>query len=199
MTVCPALLPPWLRTTMSARAVSTSMILPLPSSPHCAPIRIVFAIAAPFAAKKFSRRIRQDAIGTCRRMIGSRAIGARTFDRRKALQVSATPQALLLKPDIRAASGARSMGNEAPVIRHHHYSAHRRAADLALQHRLGLLSERRCRSDPADRDNPCAGRRDLMRSGCVSVAEPGWALRGRVSVARRLLLSMRRPNRSSRT
>src|SRR6266700_6490326 len=44
MTVCPALLPPWLRTTMSARAVSTSMILPLPSSPHCIPIKIVFAI-----------------------------------------------------------------------------------------------------------------------------------------------------------
>src|SRR5207248_7524384 len=44
MTVCPALLPPWLRTTMSALAVSTSMIFPFPSSPHCAPIRIVFAI-----------------------------------------------------------------------------------------------------------------------------------------------------------
>src|SRR5260370_2152574 len=44
MTVCPALLPPWLRTTMSALAVSTSMILPFPSSPHCAPIKIVFAI-----------------------------------------------------------------------------------------------------------------------------------------------------------
>src|SRR5437762_6189988 len=44
MTVCPALLPPWLRTTISARAVSTSMILPLPSSPHCIPIKIVFGI-----------------------------------------------------------------------------------------------------------------------------------------------------------
>src|SRR5438034_673621 len=43
-TVWPALLPPWLRTTISARAVSTSMILPLPSSPHCIPIKIVFAM-----------------------------------------------------------------------------------------------------------------------------------------------------------
>src|SRR5947199_10843429 len=44
-TVCPALLPPWLRTTVSTFAVSTSIILPLPSSPHCAPIKIVLAIA----------------------------------------------------------------------------------------------------------------------------------------------------------
>src|ERR1051325_7322700 len=54
MTVCPALVPPWLRTTMAAREVSTSMILPLPSSPHCAPIRIVFAIFQ--CGKKISRR-----------------------------------------------------------------------------------------------------------------------------------------------
>src|SRR2546423_3708057 len=44
MTVCPALFPPWLRTTISASAVSTSMILPLPSSPHCAPIKMVLAM-----------------------------------------------------------------------------------------------------------------------------------------------------------
>ena len=43
-TVCPALFPPWLRTIMSAFAVSTSMILPFPSSPHCAPIKIILAI-----------------------------------------------------------------------------------------------------------------------------------------------------------
>ena len=43
-TVCPALLPPCVRTTTSACSVSTSMILPLPSSPHWAPTRIVFAI-----------------------------------------------------------------------------------------------------------------------------------------------------------
>src|SRR4030095_5366145 len=51
MTVCPALLPPWLRTTMSAFPVRTSMILPLPSSPHCAPTNIVFAIALPVEKK----------------------------------------------------------------------------------------------------------------------------------------------------
>src|SRR6185312_9622636 len=38
--VWPALLPPWKRTTMSARFDSQSMILPLPSSPHWAPITV---------------------------------------------------------------------------------------------------------------------------------------------------------------
>src|SRR3954454_20498882 len=37
MIVCPALLPPWKRTTTSARSASRSMTLPLPSSPHWAP------------------------------------------------------------------------------------------------------------------------------------------------------------------
>src|SRR5437588_4908746 len=59
MTVCPALFPPWLRTTISARAVSTSIILPLPSSPHCIPIKIVFAMENRNLGKKFSRCIRQ--------------------------------------------------------------------------------------------------------------------------------------------
>src|SRR5215813_9086476 len=36
--VWPALWPPWKRTTTSARAESQSTILPLPSSPHWAPI-----------------------------------------------------------------------------------------------------------------------------------------------------------------
>jgi hypothetical protein len=40
----PALLPPCERTTTSARSVRTSMILPLPSSPHWAPTRIVLAM-----------------------------------------------------------------------------------------------------------------------------------------------------------
>jgi len=44
-TVCPALFPPWVRTTISAPSVRTSMILPLPSSPHCAPTNIVFDIS----------------------------------------------------------------------------------------------------------------------------------------------------------
>src|SRR5579863_6590450 len=35
--VWPALLPPWKRTTASARSASRSVILPLPSSPHWAP------------------------------------------------------------------------------------------------------------------------------------------------------------------
>src|SRR6266851_6343378 len=42
--VWPALWPPWKRTTTSARSESQSTILPLPSSPHWAPITATFAI-----------------------------------------------------------------------------------------------------------------------------------------------------------
>src|SRR5205085_8930703 len=35
--VCPALAPPWKRTTTSAQEVKRSTIFPFPSSPHCAP------------------------------------------------------------------------------------------------------------------------------------------------------------------
>src|SRR6185312_10304345 len=45
--VWPALWPPWKRTTTSARCDSQSTILPLPSSPHWAPITATFAISAP--------------------------------------------------------------------------------------------------------------------------------------------------------
>src|ERR1700752_2729305 len=36
--VWPALCPPWKRATAAARSVSRSTTLPLPSSPHCAPM-----------------------------------------------------------------------------------------------------------------------------------------------------------------
>ncbi len=42
--VCPALLPPWNRTTTSASWVSRSTILPLPSSPHWAPTTTTFGM-----------------------------------------------------------------------------------------------------------------------------------------------------------
>ncbi len=42
--VWPALWPPWKRTTTSARSLSQSTILPLPSSPHWAPITTTFAM-----------------------------------------------------------------------------------------------------------------------------------------------------------
>src|SRR5438874_630019 len=40
--VCPALAPPWKRTTTSAQEVKRSTIFPLPSSPHCAPTITTF-------------------------------------------------------------------------------------------------------------------------------------------------------------
>src|SRR5262245_35423683 len=45
-TVCPALLPPEKRTTTFTWGVITSTTLPLPSSPHCAPITTMFGMAA---------------------------------------------------------------------------------------------------------------------------------------------------------
>src|SRR5919108_1340341 len=45
--VWPALLPPWKRTTTSARSDNQSTILPLPSSPHWAPTTATLPIAPP--------------------------------------------------------------------------------------------------------------------------------------------------------
>jgi len=42
--VWPALWPPWKRTTTSARSLSQSTILPLPSSPHWEPITATLAM-----------------------------------------------------------------------------------------------------------------------------------------------------------
>src|SRR3989344_726480 len=44
ITVCPALHPPWYLIITLYLSESVSMIFPLPSSPHCAPITIVFGI-----------------------------------------------------------------------------------------------------------------------------------------------------------
>src|ERR1700754_718611 len=54
--VWPALLPPWKRTTMSARFDSQSMILPLPSSPHWAPITVTFAMLLLVRKRRVIRR-----------------------------------------------------------------------------------------------------------------------------------------------
>src|SRR5262245_4150989 len=45
--VCPALLPPWKRTTTSASAARRATTLPFPSSPHWVPITTVAGIRAP--------------------------------------------------------------------------------------------------------------------------------------------------------
>src|SRR5215510_14168508 len=47
--VCPALWPPWKRTTISACSESQSTILPLPSSPHWAPTTTTLAMSCPSA------------------------------------------------------------------------------------------------------------------------------------------------------
>src|SRR5205085_9116687 len=82
MTVWPALFPPWLRTTISASAVSTSMIFPFPSSPHCAPIRIVLAMTiwAKFCPDALGRGIRD-----LHHRIRAATCGARPFWTRGAI------------------------------------------------------------------------------------------------------------------
>src|SRR6202012_4237559 len=57
--VWPALLPPWKRTTTSARLASQSTILPLPSSPHWAPITVTFAILI-LSSKRLYRAVAPD-------------------------------------------------------------------------------------------------------------------------------------------
>ena len=44
--------PPWKRTTTSARSLSQSTILPLPSSPHWAPITATLAIVLSLHTRK---------------------------------------------------------------------------------------------------------------------------------------------------
>src|SRR5262245_51900841 len=60
--VWPALCPPWKRTTSSARSESQSTILPLPSSPHWAPITATFAIGCSlfFCGRRFELGHGQD-------------------------------------------------------------------------------------------------------------------------------------------
>src|SRR6478736_6810850 len=60
--VWPALLPPWNRTTISARFDSQSMILPLPSSPHWAPITVTLVMELYRTRINFCAR--QDGDGT---------------------------------------------------------------------------------------------------------------------------------------
>src|SRR3954471_15599013 len=60
--VCPALWPPWKRTTPCAISVSQSTSLPLPSSPHWVPTTttlrpFVFIITALRSRKSFSNRL----------------------------------------------------------------------------------------------------------------------------------------------
>src|SRR5437660_4682814 len=138
MTVWPALLPPWLRTTISALAVSTSMIFPFPSSPHCAPTRIVFAILSqaincPDASARRSRDLPTN--------------DRKRWRRCKRFQSAGLDIATTLSAGI--------------ACRDAHYSADysdsslaRSAAQLAVQLGLGLLSEWYARTSSVDPNNP---------------------------------------------
>src|SRR5690242_21855132 len=100
------------------------MILPLPSSPHCAPIKIVFAISVPNLGKKFSRRIWQDAVGTCLRMIRTTRARASGF--------AGGPR----KKDDRSANGPRSQIDAHYITHHPDHSTAGSFADVAIQHWL---------------------------------------------------------------
>src|SRR5438477_12511641 len=66
------------------------MIFPLPSSPHCAPTRIVFAISIQLVGQKIFPTHRQDAVGTCLRMIRSKKIRASGFQAKPVFKKKAT-------------------------------------------------------------------------------------------------------------
>src|SRR2546423_7398711 len=76
------------------------MILPFPSSPHCAPTRIVFAISIKSRQKIFPTHLArqrtspsgggQDAVGTCPRMIRTARLRASGFEGQTILQKKTT-------------------------------------------------------------------------------------------------------------
>src|SRR6202022_3803881 len=67
-TVCPALLPPWERMTISVEPARMSMTLPLPSSPHWPPTRIATGTSVVF--QRLQRRPGEGRRGPRRRLPG---------------------------------------------------------------------------------------------------------------------------------
>src|SRR5260370_20722853 len=134
--VWPALLPPWLRTITSALFVSTSMILPFPSSPHCAPTRIVFAISIQTRAKIFpthlARRSQDLPTNDKNRPLPCKRFSMHAFQ--ASVKKSDHPPRRLRRKDDAHYS-----------IDHSDYSIARSFTHMAIQRRLGLLSKRRTR------------------------------------------------------
>jgi len=65
------------------------------------------------------------------------------------------------KKDDRAVNRPRSQGNANNITHRPDHIIAGSFAGVAIQQRLGLLSERRTRFDPADRDNPGSGGKNL--------------------------------------
>src|SRR5215510_10680047 len=82
--VCPALWPPWNRTTPPTRSVSRSTILPLPSSPHWAPMTTTFLFIGLQSHPRQQREADQDRDEPARaqrRIAEARNAHERTFHR----------------------------------------------------------------------------------------------------------------------
>ena len=167
------------------------MIFPFPSSPHCAPIRIVFAIenwnqrwaknfpeastrthsglptnnmlAVP-ACKRFPVKRRLCSTGkTVRRpflyeiqILGASSQRHDLGMRRRPLQRGENKRIVTSLFSQIAFSNANTSAD------YSHSSGDRSFPYLALQYRLGLLSERRAWPDLSDRADPCSAGRNLM-------------------------------------
>src|ERR1700719_2142281 len=149
--VCPALLPPWLRTITSALLVRTSMIFPFPSSPHCAPTKIVFAISIQNSGKKFSRRISGSPKDESVRWRTRRSRDLPTNDKN-----GTSARKRFSSPGDFAKKNNQPPRRLRRKVNAHYFTPHpdsvvdRSFARVAIQHRLGLLSKRRARIDPFD-------------------------------------------------
>src|SRR5213082_1479616 len=127
--VWPALLPPWLRTITSALLVSTSMILPFQ-----------FKLGQKIVPTHQARRSRDLPTNDKNRPFPRTLFSTHAFQ--PSIKKSDHPPRRLRKKDDAHYS-----------IDHSDSLAARSFADLAVQHRLGLLSKRRARIDSVDRDN----------------------------------------------
>lgn len=75
-----------------------------------------------------------------------------------------------MKKTNHTADQARYLGNAHYSTYHPDYFAAGSVARMAIQHRLGLLSERRLRTDPVDRDNSLCNGETLTPRAVRSVA-----------------------------
>src|SRR5205823_13770437 len=104
------------------------------------------------SGKKFSRRIWQDAVGTCPRMIRTARLCASGFQDQviSSGKNDQSPERLRRKVDAHYSTP------------HFDSAVARSFADLAIQRRLGLLSKRRVRIDSVNRPDSLPDAETLM-------------------------------------
>ena len=216
--VCPALCPPWKRTTPRAWSVSQSTILPLPSSPHWVPTTTTFfaialsvlessctvhSAAALRPSLRSQLRARRASPAVPRQVDDDHVPRARKRRRCAAAGARRAARTARARPERRVAVGHR-LRELAQV----HAEAGRRAraserlADLVVaaaaararsaSPRRTPRTRRRCdsgsRAAPRGRSSGCARR----RASCVATAPRARRARARISACSRQLAPRRR-------